>query len=59
MEPDNIQIVVDLGRRALLTATAGLFTATGINAALFHRQNSGRGMKIDVAMLEVHRGDVE
>lgn len=32
--------------------TAGLFTAVGINAALYHRQNSGEGMKIDVAMLD-------
>ena len=32
--------------------TAGLFTTVGINAALFHRQNAGVGMKIDVAMLD-------
>jgi len=32
--------------------TAGLFTAVGINAALYHREKSGRGMKIDVAMLD-------
>ena len=31
---------------------AGLFTAVGINAALFHRTQSGAGMKIDVAMLD-------
>lgn len=31
---------------------AGLFTAIGINAALFHRTRSGAGMKIDVAMLD-------
>ncbi len=32
--------------------TAGLFTSIGINAALYHRQSSGQGMKIDVAMLD-------
>jgi CoA:oxalate CoA-transferase len=32
--------------------TAGLFTAIGINAALFHRATSGEGMKVDVAMLD-------
>ena len=32
--------------------TAGLFTTVGVNAALYHRQNSGEGMKIDVAMLD-------
>ena len=32
--------------------TAGLFTTVGINAALYHRQNTGEGMKIDVAMLD-------
>ncbi len=32
--------------------TAGLFTATGINAALFEREKTGRGQKIDVAMLD-------
>ena len=32
--------------------TAGLFTTVGINAALYHRQSSGAGMKIDVAMLD-------
>jgi len=31
---------------------AGLFTAVGINAALFHRAQTGEGMKIDVAMLD-------
>jgi CoA:oxalate CoA-transferase len=31
---------------------AGLFTAIGINAALFHRTKTGKGMKIDVAMLD-------
>jgi CoA:oxalate CoA-transferase len=31
---------------------AGLFTAIGINAALFHRAQTGDGMKIDVAMLD-------
>jgi len=31
---------------------AGLFTATGINAALFQRESSGQGVKIDVAMLD-------
>jgi CoA:oxalate CoA-transferase len=32
--------------------TAGLFTAIGVNAALFHRANTGEAMKIDVAMLD-------
>jgi CoA:oxalate CoA-transferase len=31
---------------------AGLFTAIGINAALYHRAQTGEGMKIDVAMLD-------
>jgi len=31
---------------------AGLFTAVGVNAALFHRTRTGQGMKIDVAMLD-------
>jgi CoA:oxalate CoA-transferase len=32
--------------------TAGLFTAVGVNAALLHREREGRGLKIDVAMLD-------
>lgn len=32
--------------------TAGLFTAIGINAALFHRTVAGEAIKIDVAMLD-------
>ncbi len=32
--------------------TAGLFTAVGINAALFRRTSTGKGMKIDVSMLD-------
>ena len=32
--------------------TAGLFTAIGINAALYDRQKTGRGMFIDVSMLD-------
>ncbi len=32
--------------------TAGLFTAIGINAALYHRTLTGQGMMIDVAMLD-------
>jgi len=32
--------------------TAGLFTAIGINAALYQRDRTGAGMKIDVAMLD-------
>jgi len=31
---------------------AGLFTAVGVNAALYDRQRSGRGCMIDVAMLD-------
>jgi CoA:oxalate CoA-transferase len=31
---------------------AGLFTAVGVNAALYHRQLTGEGTKIDVAMLD-------
>lgn len=32
--------------------TAGLFTAIGVNAALYQRQMTGRGSKIDVSMLD-------
>jgi len=32
--------------------TAGLFTAIGINAALYQRKTTGKGQKIDVAMLD-------
>jgi CoA:oxalate CoA-transferase len=32
--------------------TAGLFTAVGINAALFRRTASGEGARIDIAMLD-------
>jgi len=32
--------------------TAGLFTAIAVNAALFERAQTGRGRKIDVAMLD-------
>ncbi len=32
--------------------TAGLFTATGINGALYRREQSGEGMMIDVSMLD-------
>ncbi|QQS13209.1 MAG: CoA transferase [Rhodospirillales bacterium] len=32
--------------------TAGLFTAVGVNAALYHRERTGEGMKIDVSMLD-------
>jgi CoA:oxalate CoA-transferase len=31
---------------------AGLFTAVGVNAALYHRELTGDGTKIDVAMLD-------
>lgn len=32
--------------------TAGMFTAIGVNAALYHRGQTGDGQKIDVAMLD-------
>lgn len=32
--------------------TAGLFTAVGVNAALFHRTMTGEAIKVDVAMLD-------
>lgn len=32
--------------------TAGLFTTIGVNAALYHRERTGEGQKIDVAMLD-------
>ena len=32
--------------------TAGLFTAIGISCALFDRSRTGKGMKIDIAMLD-------
>jgi len=32
--------------------TAGMFTAIGINAALYQREKTGKGQKIDVAMLD-------
>ncbi len=32
--------------------TASLFTAIGINAALYHREQTGLGQKIDVSMLD-------
>ena len=32
--------------------TAGLFTTIGISTALYHREQSGEGMKVDVAMLD-------
>ncbi|MBT4428214.1 MAG: CoA transferase [Rhodospirillaceae bacterium] len=32
--------------------TAGLFTSIGVSSALHHRNTSGEGMKIDVAMLD-------
>ena len=32
--------------------TAGLFTAVGVNAALYERTQTGEGQKIDVAMLD-------
>ena len=32
--------------------TAGLFTAIGVNGALFHRARTGEAMRIDVAMLD-------
>ncbi|MCD6176820.1 MAG: CoA transferase [Candidatus Cloacimonetes bacterium] len=32
--------------------TAGMFTAIGINAALYHREKTGEGQKVDVAMLD-------
>jgi CoA:oxalate CoA-transferase len=32
--------------------TAGLYAAVGINAALYHRERTGQGMMVDVAMLD-------
>ena len=32
--------------------TAGLFTTVGINAALYHRAQTGQGIKVDVSMLD-------
>ena len=32
--------------------TAGIFTAMGINTALFHRERTGEGMMVDVSMLD-------
>lgn len=32
--------------------TAALFMATGINAALYHREKTGLGQKVDIAMLD-------
>ncbi|KQC06320.1 MAG: carnitine dehydratase [Candidatus Cloacimonas sp. SDB] len=32
--------------------TAGMFTAIGINAAIYHREKTGEGQLIDVAMLD-------
>jgi CoA:oxalate CoA-transferase len=31
---------------------AGLFTAVGVNTALYHRERTGEGLKIDVSMLD-------
>lgn len=31
---------------------AGLFTSIGVNSALYHREKTGQGMKIDVGMLD-------
>lgn len=32
--------------------TGGLFCLAGVNAALFHRERTGQGMKVDVSMLD-------
>lgn len=32
--------------------TAGMFAAIGVNSALYHREKTGQGMKIDVGMLD-------
>ncbi|MGE0734975.1 MAG: CaiB/BaiF CoA transferase family protein [Alphaproteobacteria bacterium] len=32
--------------------TAGLFTAVGVNSALFHRERTGKGSMVDVSMLD-------
>ena len=31
---------------------AGLFTAVGVNTALYHRERTGEGLKVDVSMLD-------
>ena len=44
---DPVRVGVSVG-----DIVAGLFLTVGINAALFKREETGRGMKIDVAMLD-------
>ncbi len=39
--------------------TAGLFTAIGIGAALYHREKTGAGVKIDVSMLDCQAAILE
>ena len=39
--------------------TAGLFTAIGVNAALYHRAQTGEGIMIDVAMLDCQAAILE
>ncbi len=39
--------------------TAGLFTAIGVNAALYHRAQTGDGIMIDVAMLDCQAAILE
>ena len=39
--------------------TAGLFTAIGVNAALYHRSQTGEGIMIDVAMLDCQAAILE
>jgi len=39
--------------------TAGLFTAIGVNSALYHRELTGKGMMIDVGMMDCQVAIIE